>query len=45
MIKLSEWGADINKAAAILEKKLKTNPELKAALDREEFKISLLRDL
>lgn len=44
MIKESEWRADIDKAAAILEKKLKNDPNLKARLDAEMYRISLLKE-
>ena len=45
MIKESVWRADIEKGAVILEKKLKNDPDLKAQLDTELYKCSLLKEI
>ena len=44
MIKISEWDADVKRAAEILEKRLKNDPNLKAQLDAELFKCELLKE-
>lgn len=45
MIKMSDWGKDIEEADVILKKKLELDPNLKARLDAELYKCSLLKEL
>ena len=42
---MSEWKADIEKADAILKKKLEQDPNLKARLDAELYKCKLLKEI
>lgn len=41
---MSEWRADVEKATAILEKKLKNDSDLNARLDAELFKCDSMKE-